>query len=108
MTDIGYVLASIAAAGLVTFLIRATPFLGARWLRKSPIVHQVGQFLPPAIMTLLLVHSIRELGESAQYAYMPETVAVLVVIVLQWKLRQPLLSIAVGTASYVLWRYLTL
>ena len=107
MNETGYVLASIAAAGLVTFLIRATPFLGARWLRKSRAVHQVGQFLPPAIMTLLLVHSIRELGESSRYYFMPETVAVLAVIALQWKTRQPLLSIAVGTASYVLWRYLT-
>jgi branched-subunit amino acid transport protein AzlD len=106
MNETGYVLISIAAAGLVTFLIRATPFLAARWLRKSPLVHQVGQFLPPAIMALLLVHSIRGLGDASRHAYLPETVAVLVVILLQWKTRQPLLSIAVGTGSYVLWRYL--
>jgi len=64
MNDI-YVLLAIVAMGAVTFAIRALPFLGARWLKDSPMVRCIGVFLPPAIMALLTIHSVRDLGLAA-------------------------------------------
>jgi len=106
MKDTLYVLAAVVAAGLVTFLIRATPFLAARWLRTHSSVERLGRFLPPAIMTLLLVHSLRDLGTQGNTTYLAEALSVVLVLVLQWRWRQPLLSIAAGTATYMVWRYL--
>ena len=102
MNDL-YVLSAIVAMGAVTFLIRALPFMGARWLRGSPMVRRIGVFLPPAIMALLLVHSVRDLGLQAPGQIWPAMVAVLVVLGLQIYKRQPLLSIAAGTVLYMLW-----
>jgi branched-subunit amino acid transport protein AzlD len=99
----GYVVMVIAAMGAVTFLIRALPFLAARWLRQSPVVRQVGVFLPPAIMTLLLIHSVRDLSNQSADHVLPTLVAVALVLALQAYKRQPLLSIAGGTVLYMLW-----
>lgn len=102
MTD-GYVLSAIVAMGAITFLIRALPFLGARWLRGSPVVRRIGVFLPPAIMALLLTHSVRDLGVQAPGQWWPAVVAVMVTLLLQLYQRQPLISIAAGMLTYMLW-----
>ena len=54
MIDSDYALKAIAAMGLVTFVLRALPFVAAQWIEHHPIVRRLGQFLPLAIMTLLL------------------------------------------------------
>lgn len=101
--DTGYVLLAIAAMGAVTFALRALPFMAAKWLQRSPRVLYLGRFLPPAIMTILLLHSLRDLGtRSASPYFAAEIVTVLVVLLLQWRARQPLLSIVAGTGLYML------
>lgn len=103
MKNTAYVLTCIVAIGAVTFLIRALPFLGARWLKEHPVVRRVGVFLPPAIMTLLLVHSVTDLSQQASAPMLPATLAVVLVLVLQGVWKQPLLSIAAGTGLYMAW-----
>lgn len=98
----GYVIAVIVAMGVVTFALRALPFVAARWLRSHPLAERLGRFLPLAIMTLLLIHS--ALGAARQHASFawPELLAVAIVVLLQWSRRNALLSILGGTALYVL------
>ena len=105
MNDI-YVLLSIVAMGAVTFMIRALPFLGGRWLKQSPVARRVGVFLPPAIMALLTVHSVVDLGFAAPGQLLPAIVSVLVALALQVYARQPLASIAAATVLYMLWMQL--
>lgn len=106
MFDPGYVLLVIAAMGLVTFALRALPFVGAQWLQKHPVVQRLGDFLPLAIMTLLLVHSMT--GAAIEHAAgpWPEIMAVALVVILQWRKKNALLSILLGTLVYVLMRNL--
>lgn len=106
MFDPGYVLLVIAAMGLVTFALRALPFVGAQWLQKHPVVQRLGDFLPLAIMTLLLVHSMT--GAAIEHAAgpWPEIMAVTLVVILQWRKKNALLSILLGTLVYVLMRNL--
>ncbi|MGE5489779.1 MAG: branched-chain amino acid transporter permease [Actinomycetota bacterium] len=104
MMETGYVLATIAAMGLVTFALRALPFVADHWLRRQPVVQRLGQFLPLAIMTLLLVHSAAGAAREHGGAPWPELVAVALVVALQWRSRNALLSIGLGTAVYVLMR----
>lgn len=108
MIESRYVFGVIVAMALVTFALRALPFVAAHWLQKHPVVQRLGQFLPLAIMTLLLVHS--AVGAAREHALgpWPELLAVAVVVVLQWRSRNALLSILVGTAVYVLMRNLSL
>ena len=104
MNDTLYVIGVIAAMGLVTFGLRALPFVAGQWLQKHPIVHNLGQFLPLAIMTLLLVNStIAAMGEDPASPW-PEVAAVSLVALVQWFSRNALLSILLGTGTYVLLR----
>jgi branched-subunit amino acid transport protein AzlD len=104
MIDGGYVVGVTVAMGLVTFALRALPFVAAQWLEKHPLVQRLGQFLPLAIMTLLLVNSM--MGAAAEHTTgpWPELLAVALVVLMQWRSRNTLLSILVGTSVYVLIR----
>lgn len=102
--DTGYVLGVIAAMGLVTFALRALPFVAAQWLQKHPVIQSLGQFLPLAIMTLLMVHSVAGSASAHPSGPWPELLAVTLVVLLQWHSKNALLSILVGTGVYVLLR----
>lgn len=104
MSDNAYLLAVIFAMGAVTFGLRALPFLSAQWLRRSPVIQHLGRFLPLAIMALLLVHSASSAAREHSTGPWPELLAIALVCVLQWRSRNPLLSIVAGTAVYVLLR----
>ena len=102
-----YVGGVIVAMAGVTFVLRALPFVAAHWLKKHPIVHRLGQFLPLAIMTLLLVHSAAGAALEHPAGPWPELLAVALVVLLQWRSRNALLSILAGTCVYVLLRNIT-
>lgn len=104
MIEARYVLGAIVAMGLVTFALRALPFVAAHWLRQQPVVQRLGQFLPLAIMTLLLVHSSVGAAREHEGGPWPEVFAIAVVAALQWRGRNALLSIGVGTAVYLAMR----
>jgi branched-subunit amino acid transport protein AzlD len=104
MIDTTYALGVMAAMAAVTFGLRALPFLAARFLQSHPLVQRLGRFLPLAIMTLLLLHTL--VGSAQQNPSGPwsELAAVVTVIALQWWKKHALLSILAGTALYVLLR----
>jgi branched-subunit amino acid transport protein AzlD len=104
MIDSGYVIGVISAMGLVTFALRALPFVAAQWLQKHPVVQRLGQFLPMAIMTLLMVHSVVGSATANASGPWPELVAVSMVVLVQWRSKNALLSILLGTGVYVLFR----
>ena len=108
MIETRYVIGVIAAMGLVTFALRALPFVAAQWLNKHPIVQRLGAFLPLAIMTLLTVHSAAGSAREHPVGPWPELAAIALVAILQWRTRNALLSILLGTGAYVLMRNLNL
>ncbi|MEY8875312.1 MAG: branched-chain amino acid transporter permease [Leptothrix sp. (in: b-proteobacteria)] len=97
----GYAIAVIAAMGGVTFALRALPFVAAQWLQKHPVVDRLGRFLPLAIMTLLLLHAVAGAAGAHPSGPWPEMLAVALIAVVQWRSRNPLLSILLGTALVV-------
>lgn len=105
MINNGYALMVIAVMAAVTFALRAVPFVASRSLQRFPLVAQLGRFLPPAIMTLLLVHTlVGSAADNPLSAPWAEISAALLVMLIQLKLKHPLLSILSGTALYVLLR----
>ena len=107
MIDSTYALGAILAMGVVTFGLRALPFLGSKWLQRSGKVQALGRFLPLAIMSLLLLQT--TLGHVKDNPNGPwaEIAGIFLTLLLQWYLRQPLLSIFAGTVLYLLLRNLT-
>ncbi len=104
MINIPYAVGTIAAMAVVTLGLRALPFLAARLLQSNPLVQQLGRFLPLAIMTLLLLHTLVGQARANPSGPWAEGLAVATVLALQWWKKHPLLSILTGTALYVLLR----
>ena len=97
-----YPIAVIAVTALVTWALRAFPFLvfGNRPLPE--MVHYLGKVLPPAIMTVLVIYCLRETS-FIQYPFgIPEIIASLLVTVLQMIRRNMYLSIVAGTVCYMI------
>ncbi len=87
---------------LATVGMRALPFLVFSGKRKTPdFVQYLGRALPSAIFALLVVYCLRNVDVTAAFA-LPEILALAATLLLHlWK-RQMLLSIAGGTATYML------
>lgn len=104
MIDSSYAVAAIVGMAAVTVLLRAVPFLGAQWLKRHPLVERLGRFLPPAIMMLLVLHSLQGNAATNRAGPWPELAAISVAILLQLFLRSALSSIFAATLLYVLFR----
>ena len=93
---------TIALCVLATVCTRFLPFaIFSRRKEAPPFVQYLGQALPSAIFALLVVYCLRNTDVNAHFA-LPEMLAVAATVGTHlWK-RQMLLSIAGGTAVYML------
>ena len=92
----------ILMVALATQITRWTPFLLFSRERKLPrVVEDLGKLLPPAMMGLLVVYSLRSTDLLGGSHYFPEAIAVAVTAGLHLWRRYTLLSILAGTACYM-------
>lgn len=106
MIDPGDAVWAIVGMGAVTLGLRALPFLAAPWLRRYPVIARLGHFLPPAIMTLLLLDTLRGASAANPAGAWQELLAIAAALLLQWRWRRPLPSILGATLLYVALRNL--
>lgn len=99
----GYTIATIVVAALVTAGLRFAPFLIFRNAKQTPpLVTYLGKVLPYAIMGMLVVYCMKDISFASAPFGIPELLGCVIVALLHiWK-RNNLLSIAVGTVSYML------
>ena len=96
-------LAIILAVAAGTQLTRWLPFLLFPEKREPPkVIGDLGRLLPPAMMGLLVVYCLRNVAWLAPSHGAPELLAVLAVAVLHRVWGNVLVSIAGGTALYML------
>ncbi len=95
--------ALVIIMALVTFLLRALPFIIFNGKRKTPtFITYLANVLPYAIMGMLVVYCLRNIELLAAPHGLPEIIACAVVVGLHlWK-KNTLLSIAAGTIVYML------
>ena len=98
-----YVVLAIFIAAVVTFLLRALPFLLFSGNRKMPDwLSRLGAVLPSAIMAVLIVYCLKGVKSDMIGTGVPSAIAVLVVALsYKWK-HNTFLSILFGTAVYML------
>lgn len=101
MSEALYPLAVIAVVALVTWGLRAFPFLlfGSRPLPKA--IMYLGKVLPPAIMTVLVIYCLRDVCFTQPPFGLPEMAACAVVAVLHIARGNMYLSIIAGTICYM-------
>ncbi len=93
-----YAIAMIAVAAICTFATRVAPFLlfnGSKPI--PPIIRYLGSTLPPAVIALLVVYCLKNVG----WVTVPELLCIAITALLHvWK-HNNLLSIGVGTVLYM-------
>ncbi len=101
MTSPGYSLLLIAVMAGVTALIRFLPFLVFRRGTPGPVLF-LGNVLPCAIMGMLVVYCLKNISLAGADHGLPEILAVTAVALLHKWRHNTLLSIAAGTALYMI------
>lgn len=94
---------TIGLCMLGTMATRFLPFIVFSEKRETPaFIQYIGKFLPSAVFGMLVVYCLRNV-DITQAAYgLPELISILATVGMHlWK-RQMLLSIAAGTACYML------
>ncbi len=98
----GHTLLLIAVIAVVSFILRAAPFILFRSGHTPAIVTYLGRVMPPAVIGMLVVYCFADIDFTRWQAALPALIAALTVILLHiWK-RNSLLSIGVGTVAYML------
>lgn len=92
-----------AVSALITFGLRALPFLAVSGSRKMPAsLERLGRALPSAIMAVLIIYCMKDIPTGGISAAVPKLLAAAVVfITYKWK-HQTLVSILLGTISYMM------
>lgn len=96
-------LITIACVALATMLTRFLPFILFSQKRETPkSIKYIGTVLPPAVFAMLVVYCFKDTVVLAYPYAIPELVSLLLVVGLHLLKRNMLLSIAGGTACYML------
>lgn len=103
MSSFAYAALAIAVSALVTAGLRFAPFLLFRGERKTPeLLSRLGELLPSAIMGMLVVYCLKDVSFLSAPFGAPELLGCAAVVALHvWK-RNTLISIAGGTAVYMI------
>ena len=93
---------SILTSAVITLGLRAFPFLVFGKQRRMPDkLARLGDMLPSAIMAVLVIYCLKDVGSDLRGIAFPKGIAVVVVAVsYKWK-HNTLISIAVGTSRYM-------
>ncbi|RGE23733.1 branched-chain amino acid transporter permease [Leucobacter sp. wl10] len=98
-----YLIAAIAIGGVITLGLRAIPFAMLKPLRRSRLVQRLGAWMPAGLLLILVIAVLRDeiMARPGEIWAIAAASAVTVAVHLACK-RRALLSIAAGTACYVL------
>lgn len=102
MNEILYPVAVIAVVAAVTFALRAFPFILFSGRPLPDTVRYLGDVLPPAIMTILVVYCLRGTNVAEAPHGLPELIACALVALLQIVRKNMYLSIVAGTIAYMI------
>ena len=92
----------IAAASLVTILLRFLPFIVLRGKETPPVISYLGKVLSYAIMAMLVVYCLKDMQITVYPYGAPELIASAATALIHvWK-RNSLLSIVLGTLCYMI------
>lgn len=98
----GKLVISILIMAAITFGTRLAPFIIFGRGEKPPeIIIYLGKYLPPAIITIIIVYCFKDVSLTGGNRGIPELLASITVILLQLKLKNTMVSIFAGTAVYM-------
>lgn len=97
-----YVVAAIVLSALITFALRVLPFFAFSGGRTMPRwIDRLGHVLPSAIMAVLLVYCLKDVGEDWLGIGLPKLLGVAATAVSYRLKNNMMLSVVVGTVVYM-------
>ena len=98
----GPLVLAITVICAITLFTRAFPFLFfSRGKNPPSLVLYLGRVLPPAVIALLVIYSLKDTALFRSPFFGPEVIAcALVLLFQQWK-RNAMISIGLGTLAYM-------
>lgn len=102
MNETLYPILVIAVVALVTFALRAFPFLLFAGKPLPETVKYLGKVLPASIMTILVIYCLRGTDIGSAPHGLPELTSCVLVVILQAVKKNMYVSIVAGTLAYML------
>lgn len=96
-----YIALLVAVSAAVTWALRVLPFAVLAPMRDSAVVKYLSVHMPVGVMVILTLYTLREAPKAGGLDLVWLVIGVSVTAGLHLWRRQALLSILVGTASYV-------
>lgn len=97
-----YVLLAIVLSAIITFLLRAFPFLVFKEKSLPEWLNHLGKTLPMTIMAVLIVYCLKDLKVNFTGLFLPYLLAVLTVVVTYRYKKNTFLSIILSTIVYMI------
>ena len=101
MPEPAYIISAVAVAGLITWLLRAAPFVMLAPLRNSELLAYLGLRMPVGIMLILAVYTVQDVPLGQVSALAPVLIALAVTVALHLWRGKMTVSIFGGTGVYV-------
>lgn len=96
-------MAAVAVSAAIVFALRAFPFAVFSGNRHMPrALVRLGQVLPSAVMAVLVVYCLKDVGDDWMDVGLPKLIAVAIVAACYKITHKTLLTICIGTAAYML------
>ncbi|GAB3132548.1 AzlD domain-containing protein [Tsukamurella serpentis] len=105
MASTGYLLAGVAVAAAITFALRLAPFALASVLRDSPLLTDLGRWMPAGAVMVLAVYCMAQVDYSAPGHGVPQLAGVAATVLAHLWRRNAVLSIMAGTGVCVALSY---
>lgn len=98
-----YTVFAIFIISLITFIIRATPFIFFGNSKETPkYITYLGKYLPSSVIAMLIIYCLKNVNITAYPFGLPELAGIISVVFLHlWK-RNNLISIIGGTVIYMI------
>ena len=98
----GYLIGVIALLFVVTMVTRGLPFFLGEWVGRHRLVVMLAERLPVAIFVALLLYYMMAVAHASPIYHVAwQFVALAVTLGLQWRYRNSVLSLCVGTAVFL-------
>ena len=102
MPSTNYIFLAVGTAVVVTFLLRALPFVLKNAIKDSPLLHALNGWMPLGIMVILVVYCLANIGLGNTQLAIAQLIATAVTFAIHLWRHNLFLSVLVGTGTCVL------
>jgi hypothetical protein len=102
MISITYILSAIAISAIITFALRALPFVVKTRLMNSAFMENFAKWMPIGAMVILFIYALSKAPwHAAVSLWLPYVLGLLITVGMHLWRRNFLLSIVLGTATCI-------